>query len=131
MLRAMEHRWGQRISVDLAVRLAARPFSVRTGRLVNLSLSGCAVESNADLRVLSRVQLAIVVPHRFTQTTSVISGYVTRTYAGGIGLEWCEFAPRAVAELLRAHTRLRGERKLPVRIETALEQPGASLKHGT
>jgi hypothetical protein len=114
----MEHRWGQRISVDLAVRIAARPFAVRTGRLVNLSLSGGAVECPADLRLLSRVQLAIVIPHRFAQATPVISAYVTRRYPGGVGLEWCDFSPRAVADLLRAATSGNGARKLPVRVES-------------
>jgi hypothetical protein len=131
MLLRMEHRWGERISVDLAVRIAARPFSVRTGRLVDVSLSGCAVDGGTDLRMLSRVQLAIVTPHRFTRTTPVISAYVVRRYAGGIGLEWCEFAPRAVIELLRARTLLRRERKLPVQIESASALSGHSLKHGT
>ena len=36
----MEHRWGARVTVDLAVRLASRPYNVRTARLLNLSLSG-------------------------------------------------------------------------------------------
>src|SRR5579862_4710748 len=109
---AMEHRWGERFAVELAVRVAARPFSVRPGRLVNLSLSGAAVEIGFELRVLSRVQLALVMPHRFTHATPVISAYVARLTPRGIGLEWCEFAPRPVVELLRSAAFSRYERRL-------------------
>jgi len=110
----MEHRWGERFPVDVAVRVGARPFGLRAGRLVNLSLSGGGVEGGFDLRVLSRVQIALVLPHRFAHATPVISAYVARSYPGGIGVEWCEFAPRSVVELLRATALRRDERRLPV-----------------
>jgi hypothetical protein len=46
-------------TVDLAVRVAGRPYNVRTGRLVDLSVSGAFINVAADLRLLSRVQIAI------------------------------------------------------------------------
>jgi hypothetical protein len=124
----MEHRWGERFSVDLGVRIAARPFAVRTGRLVNLSLSGGAVEIAFELRALSRVRLAIVMPHRFTHATPVISAFVARRYPGWVGLEWCEFAPRPVVELLRSPEFARYERRL---VAEALAPSVRPLKHGT
>lgn len=101
----MEHRWGERFPVDLAVRIAARAFPVRAGHLVNLSLSGAAVELGFDVRVLSRIRLALLMRHRFAHATRVINAYVARSYPGGIGLEWCEFAPEPVVDLLRVATR--------------------------
>jgi len=113
----MEHRWGERFSVALEVRVAARPFAVRTGRLVNLSLSGAAVEINFELRVLSRVQLAVIAPHTQAHATPVISAFVARRYPGGIGLEWCEFAPQQVVELLRSAASRRYQRRFPALVE--------------
>jgi hypothetical protein len=98
----MEHRWGERFGVDLAVRLAMRPFSVRMGRLINLSVSGGDIEVDFDLRPLSRIQVAIALPHRYGQGTAVLAAYVTRIHKDGIGVEWCEFAPRPIVELLRS-----------------------------
>jgi len=128
----MEHRWGERFAVDLAVRIAARPFAVRQGRLINLSLSGAAVELTVELRRLSRVQLAWISSHQYAPATPVISAYVVRTYPGGVGLEWCEFAPRAVVELLRAAAPPRSGRGLPVPVEVspALRAKAASFRHG-
>jgi hypothetical protein len=96
----MEHRWGQRVTVDLAVRLACRPYSVRAARLVNLSLSGAYIKVPADLR-LSRVQVAIALPHRFAQPVPVVAAYVARKGKDGIAVEWCDHAPKPVLELLR------------------------------
>jgi hypothetical protein len=97
----MEHRWGQRLAVDLAVRVAGRPYSVRAARLVDLSSSGAYIKVCADLRLLSRVQIAIALPHRLTQPTPMVAAYVVRRGKEGFGLEWCEYAPKPVLELLR------------------------------
>jgi hypothetical protein len=57
-----------------------------------------------DLRVLSRIQVALVMPGRFPHATPVISAYVARRHRDGVGVEWCDFAPQAVVELLRSST---------------------------
>ena len=96
----MEHRWGERLSVDIAVRVAIRPFAVRTGRITNLSLSGACIALPFHVRPLARVHVALA--NRFNHATPVISAYVCRKVKDGIGVEWCEFAPQAVLELLRS-----------------------------
>ncbi len=106
----MEHRWGQRFAVDIGVRLGSRPYAVRTGRLTDLSMSGASIKIGMDLRVLTRVQVALVLPSRLSRATSVISAYVARRHRDGAGIEWCEFAPEAVCELLRALEPSRWER---------------------
>jgi hypothetical protein len=97
----MEHRWGQRLAVDLAIRLAARPYNVRAARLVDLSASGAYIKVSADLRLLMRVQITLALPHRLTHPTPMVAAYVARKGQDGIGVEWCEYAPQAVLELLR------------------------------
>jgi hypothetical protein len=104
----MEHRWGQRVAVDLAVRVAGRPYNVRPARLLDLSASGAYLKVTADLRLLSRVQIAIVLPHRPAHPTPMVAAYVARKGKGGVGVEWCEYGPGPVLELLRyaaAHPR--------------------------
>lgn len=108
----MEHRWGERMGVDLPVRITGHPFSVRTGRLHNLSVSGAFIHVDQDLRLLSRIQIALEMPQRSKHEAPVLSAYVARKYRGGIGVEWCEFAPSPIPQLLhslsvRPHSRLR------------------------
>jgi hypothetical protein len=97
----MEHRWGERFRVDLTVRISARPYAVRAGRLVDLSLSGCAVKIAAELRILTRVQVAIAIPNRFTHPVPVVAGCVVRKTRDSVGIEWAEFAPKPIIELVR------------------------------
>lgn len=102
--------------VDLAVRLAGRPYHVRTARLVDLSLSGAYLKVTPDLRLLSRVQIALALPHRFTHPTPMVAAYVARRCRDGVGVEWCEHAPKPVLELLRyaaAHRRVALPRPIP------------------
>src|SRR5271155_4460206 len=106
----MEHRWGERVTVDIPIRLTGRPFLMKAASLVDLSLSGAHVRASFDLRVLSRIQIAIDMPPPVMYATAVISAYIARKFADGIGVEWCEFAPRAVVELIRASSSRRGDR---------------------
>jgi PilZ domain len=97
----MEHRWGQRFNVDMPIRFTLRPAScVSIGRLVNVSLSGGFISSHQDLRWLSRIQLLFESTPR-AKPGSEIAGYIARKSDAGIGIEWCELAPPAVAELVR------------------------------
>jgi PilZ domain len=130
----MEHRWGERVGVDIPVRLTAHPFAVRHGRLMNLSVSGASIKADFDLRPLSRIQVVIELPHRSRCEAPSIAAYVTRTSKDSVGIEWCEFAPPAVSELLQAfaarrYIRLR-KPESPITIAiTRLSAP--LLKHGT
>ncbi|HEY4446750.1 MAG TPA: PilZ domain-containing protein [Steroidobacteraceae bacterium] len=98
----MEHRWGKRVQVDFPVRVMAHRFSVREGRLADLSVSGGRVKADFEARVLSRIQIAIDLPLWPKHHSPLVEAYVTRRYKHEFGVEWCEFAPRAVTELLRA-----------------------------
>lgn len=129
----MEHRWGERVRVDIAVRITAHPFAVRHGRLTNLSVSGASIKADFDLRPLSRIQVVIELPHRTRCEAPSISAYVTRNSRDSIGIEWCEFAPPVVGELLqtfaaRRYIRLRKPESSASIAITRLSGP--LLKHG-
>ena len=97
----MEHRWGERVQVDYAVRVTAHRFSVRDGRLADVSVSGAFIEADFEARMLSRIQLTIILPLCPKHECPVVDAYIARKYKHGFGIEWCEFAPRAINELLR------------------------------
>jgi hypothetical protein len=98
----MEHRWGERLQVDFPVRVIAHRFSVRGGRLADLSVSGALVKAEFEARLLSRIQVAIDLPLWPKHESPIVEAYVARRHKHEFGIEWCEFAPRAVSELLRA-----------------------------
>jgi hypothetical protein len=130
----MEHRWGQRLRVEIPVRIIAHAFSVRHGVLCNLSVSGAFIELDYDLRPLSRVQVALDHNHRSRHDAPTVAAYVTRKLKHGVGVEWCEFAPPDVTRLLRTftlrpHVRMR-KPDVPAAITVSrLHTP--LLKHGS
>lgn len=97
----MEHRWGERVTVDVPVKLMARPFAARNGQLLNVSVSGALIRAEFDLRRLTRLQVAVTLP-RLRHPAPIVPAYVTRTLEQAVGVEWCEFAPRAILDLIRA-----------------------------
>jgi hypothetical protein len=129
----MEHRWGERVQVDFPVRVIAHRFSVRDGRLADLSVSGALVKAAFEARVLSRIQVALDSPLWPKHESPIVEAYVARRYKHEFGIEWCEFAPRAVTELLRAvvtrpHAHLR--RRGGATSLTISRLSGPLLKHG-
>ncbi len=115
----MEHRWGKRSAVDIGVRLYLRSEVIGTGSIANASLSGALVHTACRLQPfnLVTIELESGVLHNTPQR---IGAYVVRVAPDGLGLEWCDFAPPAIATLLaRANaarasaSRARGRERLP------------------
>ena len=121
------------MQVDFPVRVITHRFSVRGGRLADLSVSGALVKADFEARMLCRIQVAIDLPLWPKHDSPIVEAYVARRHKHEFGIEWCEFAPRAVSELLRAvitrpHTHLRrraGSASLTI---SRLSAP--LLKHG-
>ena len=65
----------------------------------NLSLSGALVNANIDFGLHAIIQVNIALP---SQPPAAVSAYVSRKTPEGIGVEWCEFAPAVVKDLLRS-----------------------------
>jgi hypothetical protein len=130
----MEHRWGERLQVDFPVRVIAHRFSVRDGRLADLSVSGARIKADFEARMLSRIQVAIDLSLWPKHESPVLEAYVARRDKHEYGVEWCEFAPRAISELLRAivtrpHAHLRRRAASASLTITRLSAP--LLKHGS
>jgi PilZ domain-containing protein len=94
----VEHRWGQRKSVNASVQLRTQGGIVAVGRLLNASLSGAFVQTPLKIPPLSRVLL--IISAESSHNTAHIEGQVVRQTEGGMGLEWSEFAGEKIIALL-------------------------------
>ncbi|HEY6455929.1 MAG TPA: hypothetical protein VIY90_11685 [Steroidobacteraceae bacterium] len=100
----MEHRWGTRHAVHIPVRVTAAHSSVASiGRITNLSLSGGFI-AGFGFRPLSRIHVSLDYPLLLQRPVERLAAFVARVCEEGAGIVWCEFAPRAVAELLLTMT---------------------------
>jgi hypothetical protein len=84
----MEHRWGQRQSTDVTVRVAG---SAMTGiaRIANVSLTGAYLETGVPLRLHSLVNLQPSAPNHAHNGHNRVAAHVVRQDGPGVGLKWC------------------------------------------
>ena len=102
----MEHRWGERFPVELTVRLHSGSTTILESRLANASVSGALINTEVRLAVFSHVVVEFDVARRSGVAGQRVPAYVVRHAPEGLGLEWQEFAPRPIVNLLE--TTLRG-----------------------
>lgn len=96
----MEHRLGTRMPTSVPVRLLRARTVLAFGSMLNASLSGAYIETSAPLPPLARVDVACgpVSPDR--ARCPGVPAYVTRVAASGLAVEWFEFAPSMIRQLL-------------------------------
>jgi hypothetical protein len=94
-----ESRWGDRVRVNIPVQVSADAVTDADGCMKNLSLSGALVKADVDLRLHALIKVSIQMP---SQRSAAITAYVSRKAKEGVGVEWCEFAPSIVKDLLRS-----------------------------
>lgn len=99
-LNGNEHRWGERIPVNIPVQVAVPASPAVEGHLRDLSLSGALMTANREFRLHTVIKVSI--KHPPNESGAEIMAQVTRKLKDAVGLEWCEFAPRAVKDLLRS-----------------------------
>jgi hypothetical protein len=96
-----ESRWGDRVRVNIPVHVSVNALTDADACMKNLSLSGALVKADVDLGLHALIQVSITVPSP-SRRAAAISAYVSRKTQEGVGVEWCEFAPNAVKDLLRS-----------------------------
>jgi len=96
-----ESRWGDRVRVNIPVQVSADAVTGADGCMKNLSLSGAFVKADVDLGLHALIKVSIKMPSP-SQRAPAITAYVCRKAKEGVGIEWCEFAPSIVKDLLRA-----------------------------
>jgi hypothetical protein len=95
----LDHRWGQRVDVNIPVRVSAAALAKVDGCVKNLSLSGALMEADCELRLHALIEIRIDLPP--PSRTAVLVAHVSRKLNEGVGIEWCDFAPKIVKDLLR------------------------------
>src|SRR5512144_979769 len=93
----MEHRWGNRIIVDLPVWLSGCGVA-GPGVLRNLSTSGALVETPLPLATLTMVR--VQVPGNRELPSATAWGFIVREGDEGFGMEWCDAAPLPVTNYI-------------------------------
>jgi PilZ domain-containing protein len=71
------------------------------GCMKNLSLSGALMNADCELRLHSLIEVRIELPLPAPRV-AVVEAHVARTLKEGAGIEWCDFAPSVVRDLLRS-----------------------------
>jgi hypothetical protein len=97
----MEHRWGERVPVNLPVQVTAQPVEGIDAFMMNLSLSGALMKTGFDLRLHSLIDIIITLPPPSPQP-QVVRAHVSRRVKQDFAVEWCEFAPAVIRDLLRS-----------------------------
>jgi hypothetical protein len=97
----MEHRWGERVRVNISVQVSAAASAGFDGCMKNISLSGALMKADCDLRLHSLIEVRIELPPP-SPRIAVLKAHVSRMLYEGVGIEWCEFAPAIVKDLLRS-----------------------------
>jgi PilZ domain len=100
-----DSRWGDRVRVNIPVQVSVNALIAVEACMKNLSLSGALVKADMDLGLHSVIQVSIDTPSSSlppspSRHTAAISAYVSRKTQEGVGVEWCEFAPTVVKDLL-------------------------------
>jgi hypothetical protein len=97
-----ERRWGPRIQVDLPVRLTLAQGRSETGRMRNLSMSGALIECPAELPAFTTLRVEILPGAQVLPATIELGARVVRAEHPCLGIEWRDFQPQALADLIRA-----------------------------
>lgn len=95
--KAMEHRWGRRITVEIPVRLEFGGQPPGRGVLRNASISGGFIETSLELPVFTN--LVVCLPAG-TSASPELAACVLRSQPGGFAVEWRDMACAAIVELL-------------------------------
>lgn len=97
---AMEHRLGTRVPTFLPVRIVRARAAPAFGSIRNASLSGAYIETSATLPLLARIDVVCGPACSDRAHCPGVPAYVTRVGRNGVGIEWLEFAPEAIRQLV-------------------------------
>ena len=95
----MEHRWGERIRMNMPVQVSADQVAGIRGRMRNLSLSGALLRVDAKLRLNALIEVSVELPQP-SQLPVILLAHVSRKREEDVGIEWCEFAPESIRALV-------------------------------
>jgi hypothetical protein len=104
----MEHRWGERFRINLTVTVRDSKGWTAVARMRDVSISGAFLECRHAFDSASWV----TVNFGHGLSAAPVDGYIARLTREGLGIEWAEFAPTTITELLRSRAALQRHRPL-------------------
>jgi len=118
----MEHRFDQRVSTQVRVRIGVSPQSVSTGQLRNLSVSGAFVQTSVRPARTGSVRVYFDEQHSRGSMKFELDAYLVRSTPDGLGLEWADSESAILLALLSV---LEPSVTLPGnRVQSIAEGPG-------
>ena len=103
----MEHRWGQRVTLEVPVRLYLDDAALGRGLLRNVSVSGALIETSLEIPVFSNIVVALPARSETGPQIHELAANVVRRLTAGIAVEWRDMACPAVVTLME---RITGQR---------------------
>jgi hypothetical protein len=97
----MERRWGNRVQLDERVRITRDGAVIGFATLHEASISGAFVRTPLLVRNLARIELELAPSGARKDPQRCAEAFVVRQCPDGFGVEWCEFGPPTIVELLR------------------------------
>lgn len=125
----MEHRHGNRIATSFPIHIEMASCTL-PGRIVDVSLSGAFVE--VGVRIPEHTQVTVVsAAYKSARNKNPdrwrISAHVARRSINGVGLEWDQFAPVPILDLMRKDDVRQRKAKA---VEKQVERPTPLLAMG-
>ena len=99
-MHPMEHRWGQRIELEVPVRLELKHRKLGSGLLRNASISGAFIETSAELPLFTNLVVALPAVNRTGEHSAELGACVVRVTPYGFAVEWRDMACPAVEAML-------------------------------
>jgi hypothetical protein len=93
-------RFGQRISLELPVRLEVAGHAAAAGVIRNASISGARIETGLDLQLHTSLIVKFTRPGKDASDAKELNACVVRVDSAGFGIEWRDMASVDVTELL-------------------------------
>jgi PilZ domain-containing protein len=118
----MEHRWGQRVTLEVPVRLLLAGRVLGRGILRNASISGALIETPLELPLFTNLVVALPTTSELTASTQELAACVVRRAPAGLAVEWRDMACPAIVALLE---RITGRRAAGLLVDAAFTRSGA------
>jgi hypothetical protein len=102
-----EHRWGQRVTLEVPVKLHVDGRALGRGVLRNASISGALIETALELSLYTNLVVSMPTLSEVTTGSHELAACVVRQAPGGFAVEWRDMACPAIVTLLE---RITGQR---------------------
>ena len=99
--KPMEHRWGERVTLDLQARLLLQDGTCVDGVVRNASISGALIETAQPIPVSTPLNVSLAAAERTDGRTLDLPACVVRVANKGVAVEWRDMAVPTLVALLR------------------------------